>query len=73
VPVNADEASLSNAEGTLAFSVKKKHEATLFRGREKIRSRYSWVGLGYRVHPEALTFTYNIRFAIKNGESSANR
>jgi hypothetical protein len=72
VSVDADEASLSNVEGTLAFSVKKKRDAKLFRGREKIRSRYSWVGLGYRVHPEALTFTYNIRFATENGESSTN-
>lgn len=65
MPVNANEAFLSNVEGTLAFSLRKKHESTLFRGREKIRNRYSWVGLGYRVHPETSTLSYNITLVTK--------
>ena len=61
VPVNADEASLSNVGGTLSFSLRKTHEAVFFRGREKIRNRYSWVGLGYSLYPTRSALTYIIR------------
>ncbi len=35
---------LSNVSGTTGFSMESKEDITLFRGREKIRKKYSWVG-----------------------------
>ena len=63
VPVNADEASLSNVGGTLAFALRKTDGAVFFRGREKIRNRYSWVGLGYSLSPTRSALRYTIRLS----------
>jgi len=60
VPINADRASLSDAGETMTFSLTKRREANFFRGREKIRNRYSWVGLGYSFRPTSSTFRYVI-------------
>lgn len=58
--VGADQAELSNAEGTLSFSLKNTRKATLFRGREKIRDRYSWVGLSYSLPSTSRFFKYKV-------------
>jgi hypothetical protein len=61
VNVDADEASLANLEETISFSLWKVPGAIFFRGREKIRNRYSWVGLGYSLPPHLSTFRYVIK------------
>jgi len=68
--VDAEEASLSNMNETLAFSVKKTDGAELLRGREKVQKRYSWVGFCYSLRPNISIFKYTIKLAtIANGNS----
>jgi len=67
VDVEADEASLSDPLDILGFSLRKVQGAVFFRGREKIRKRYSWVDLGRSLRPPFSTLTYNIR--LKTGFS----
>ena len=66
--VGADQAELSNSEGTLSFSLKNTRKATLFRGREKIRDRYSWVGLSYSLPSTSRFFKYKV--LLKTGSLS---
>jgi hypothetical protein len=65
VDVEADEASLSDARETLGFSLRKVQGAVFFRGREKIRKRYSWVGLGYSIRPPFSTLRYSIKLKTR--------
>jgi hypothetical protein len=60
-PVKAFEATLSDTEGALGFSLKNQRNAVLFRGREAIPARYSWVGLSYSLRPSGSTFKYAVR------------
>ena len=60
-PVKAEEASFSNANGKVAFSLKNMEGAVFFRGREKIRNRGSWGGLGYSLYPRNKVFRYTIK------------
>ena len=64
VPVNADQAALSDIGGKLGFSLKKLQNAVLFRGREAIRGRYSWVGLSYSLRPSNAAFKYTIKLKM---------
>ncbi len=59
-PAKAERVFLFNIEETAGFSLESKTGATLFRGREKIRERYSWVGFCYSLHPRVPTFRYSI-------------
>jgi hypothetical protein len=59
--VKAEEASFSNASGKVAFSLRNVEGSVFFRGREKIRNRCSWVGLGYSLHPRFKVFRYTIK------------
>jgi hypothetical protein len=59
--VNAATASLLNQKKRLCFCLPKTSGATLFRGYEKTRNRFSWAGLSYSLQPNNGTFTYPIR------------
>ncbi len=58
--VTATSASLLNAKKQLVFSLLKTSGATLFRGYEKTRNRFSWAGLSYSLHPCQGIFDYSI-------------
>ncbi len=64
-PTGAGEVSLFNVQETTGFSLKSKEDAKLFRGREKIRNRYSWVGFCYSLPPDTSTFQYVIKLMTK--------
>jgi hypothetical protein len=57
----SEEVSLSNIKETTGFSLRNKEGTTLFRGREKVRKRYSWVGFCYSLSPHISTFRYSVR------------
>ncbi len=63
--VTAARASMLNAKKQLFFSLPKTSGATLFRGYEKTRNRFSWAGLSYSLHPYHGTFDYAIRLDYK--------
>jgi hypothetical protein len=58
--VSAAEASLSNSNETLTFTVAR-GPGMLFRGWEKTKSRFSWAGLSYSLPPQSFTFDYIIK------------
>ena len=63
--VTAVRASMLNAKKQLVFSLPKTSGATLFRGYEKTRNRFSWAGLSYSLQPNHGTFDYSIRLDYK--------
>jgi hypothetical protein len=63
----AEQVSLYNIKETTGFSLKSNEQTTLFRGREKIRERYSWVGFCYSLQPQISTFRYSIRLLSNTG------
>lgn len=58
--VTADHASLQSAKGQISFSLQKDRGASLFRGWERTRNRFSWAGLSYSMRPNNGTFDYSI-------------
>jgi hypothetical protein len=58
--VSAKGATLTNPDGSLAFSLEHKSSAKLFRGWEKTRNRFSWAGLSYSLQPSRSRFDYVI-------------
>jgi hypothetical protein len=58
--VAAKRASLFSTNNQVAFSLQGKSGATLFRGWEKTKSRFSWAGLSYSLQPKIGTFDYEI-------------
>ncbi len=64
--VEADEASLSDINNKLAFSLRNLPNATLYRGREQLEDMLSWAGLGYFLKSNLLNFSYSIRI---NGDA----
>jgi|Deesub1362A_J573_1020465.scaffolds.fasta_scaffold00021_72 hypothetical protein len=62
--VEADEASFSDINGHLTFSLKRLDQATLFRGWEEVKGRFSWAGLGYSLKPNISTFTYLVKISM---------
>lgn len=62
--VKAKEASLSDVKRTLEFVLENKDEATLFRGREETKRRFSWSGLSYSLKSHVLVFDYCIRLRL---------
>ena len=62
--VAADWASLVNIKEGLSFSLKKIQGATLFRGWERTRNRFSWAGLSYSLKPNERTFNYSVRLGF---------
>jgi len=63
--VAADQASLQSVKGQISFSVPNDRGATLFRGWEKTRNRFSWAGLSYSMRPNNGTFEYSIGLSFK--------
>ena len=63
--VNAAGASLLNTRKQLFFSLLKTRGATLFKGYEKTRNRFSWAGLSYSLQPNNETFNYSIILGCK--------
>lgn len=59
--VEAEEASFSNMDGTLAFTLTAHRDAVLYRGRESIDGILSWAGLAYSLGPATTRFSYSIR------------
>ena len=62
--VKAKEASLSDVERTLEFTLKNKDQGFLFRGREKTKDRFSWAGLSYSLEPRLSLFDYTIKVRV---------
>jgi hypothetical protein len=58
--VEAKEASLQSGGEYLKFSLQKVEGAQLFRGYERTRERFSWVGLSYAVPPRRRVFEYSV-------------
>ena len=63
--VTAGEASLQSAKGHISFSLQNKGGATLFRGWERTRKRFSWAGLSYSMSPSNGVFNYTIALKFK--------
>jgi hypothetical protein len=59
--VEASEASLSNLDGTLLFSLEKMEGADLYRGWERVKGSLSWAGLSYSIKAWKPTFEYYIK------------
>jgi hypothetical protein len=59
--VTARQAFMLSGKGQVAFSLQKMIGATLFRGWEKTRNRFSWAGLSYSLAPNSQTFYYTIK------------
>jgi hypothetical protein len=57
--VKAKQASLIN--DSVAFTVEKQVDATLFRGWELTKNRFCWAGLSYSIKPNKKTFNYTIK------------
>jgi len=59
--VFADEASFIDSCDNIAFTLNSKKGARMFRGRELVGGRLAWSGLAYRLPPDIINFTYDIR------------
>jgi hypothetical protein len=62
--VKAKEASMSDIEKTVEFTLKNKDQGFLFRGREKTKNRFSWSGLSYSLTPGLSQFDYSIKLRV---------
>jgi len=60
----ANEASFSDIQQTLSFTIKNSSSFSLFRGWEKTKKRFSWAGLAYSLPPEQSTFNYSIKLSL---------
>ncbi len=59
--VRTEEASLSNVQETLKFTLLKQKGSLLYRGWEKTEGRFAWTGLDYSLKPHRSEFEYVIR------------
>ena len=59
--VTADQATMMDLNERLRFSLKKNKAASLFRGREQTRNRFSWTGLSYSIRPNRTFLDYTIK------------
>jgi hypothetical protein len=64
--VTANQASMSSGKKQIAFCLQKNRIASLFRGWENTRGRFSWAGLNYSLNPGNRIFDYSIRLDFKN-------
>ena len=63
--VVVNQASLQSAQGQISFSLKNRPGATLFRGWERTKKRFSWAGLSYSMPPTNGSFDYSIGLGLK--------
>lgn len=68
--VTADQASLQSAKGQISFNLQNLGGATLFRGWERTRKRFSWAGLSYSMRPNNATFDYSIGLTLTSNHIS---
>ena len=59
--IETDEASFSDLGKEITFTLRNKSSASLIRGWEKTRGRFSWAGLAYSLSPKTSTFCYSLR------------
>ena len=67
-PVTADRAFLLSSKKQIAFCLQKNKKATLFRGWENTRQRFSWAGLNYSLNPNQWVFDYSICFDFREAK-----
>ena len=60
--VTANQAHIMSTKEQLSFCLEKISGATLFRGWENTKRRFSWAGLNYSLPPNNGIFDYSIRF-----------
>ena len=65
--VTATQASLQTASGRISFSLQNSRGATLFRGWENTKKRFSWAGLSYSMLPTRRSFGYTVDLKLKTG------
>jgi hypothetical protein len=58
--VSARQASFSDVESGVSFSLENVGGAIMYRGREKVKGRFSWAGLTYSLKPHVKSFDYVI-------------
>jgi hypothetical protein len=63
--VTADKASLQSVNGQISFSIQNVGGATIFRGWERTRKRFSWAGLSYSMRPNKGVFSYSVGVNFK--------
>ena len=63
--VTANQASLQSVRGEISFNLQKVGGATIFRGWERTRKRFSWAGLSYSMRPTNGTLGYSIGLKFK--------
>jgi hypothetical protein len=61
--VAAKQATFSDVQGNVSFSLEKLVGAALYRGREQVKDRFSWAGITYALQPQTSSFTYTLRIA----------
>ena len=64
--VAAKQASLVSVKKHFSFSLENIEGASLYRGREQIKDRFSWAGMSYALNPETSYFSYTIRIKKLN-------
>ena len=64
-PVNAKRASLLWRDQRVDFTIQKISGATLFRGWERTKNRFSWAGLSYSMSSDHKSFDYTIDLDLK--------
>lgn len=58
--VAAKQAAFSDIRRQISFALENKSNASLIRGREEIKDRFSWAGMTYTLSPITTHFTYTI-------------
>lgn len=63
--IAAKQASLMSLNEKISFTLRNGGGATLFRGWERTRKRFSWAGLSYSMRPNNGVFDYSIRLNFR--------
>jgi len=63
--IKVDWACFSNLDNTLSFCLRGLPNCRLFRGREHIRGRLAWAGMGYELSPNLDFFNYKVQIHLE--------